>query len=54
MKIKFNGSAADLFFGWLGWSVLMLLTAGLAFPFALKSFGKYIANNCEIIEEKKL
>lgn len=52
MKVRFNGSAGELFWIWLGWSILMLCTLGLATPFFYKRLGRYFADNMEIVEER--
>ena len=54
MKVRFNGSAGELFWIWLGWTILMIITLGLATPFYLKRLMRYCAENMEVIEERRL
>lgn len=54
MKVRFNGSAGDLFWIWLGWTILMVITLGLATPFFLKRLMRYCADHMEIIEERRM
>lgn len=51
MKVRFNGSAGDLFFIWLGWTILMIITCGLATPFFFKRLMRYCCEHMEIVQE---
>lgn len=47
-KIKYNGRGIHLFIGWFAWSLLILVTFGLALPFAINHLIGYICDNIEV------
>ena len=48
MKFIYKGSGLMMLAGWFVWSILSVITLGIAFPFALHSFVKYVIENVEI------
>lgn len=53
MKVKFTSSAVTFFGWWMLWSIASVLTLGIAAPFAVHFFIRYITSHLTIENEQK-